>query len=272
MTSPSPLDRLAGPGNVLAKEPPDAKEFAGLVRSGLARLKDAENEENSLDSRFDLAYSAAHALCLAALRHHGFRPSKRYIVFQVLPDTLGLGPEVWRVLSKCHDMRNRTEYEGVLDVDDRLVSDLIGACRKVAGKVSSLPPIPETVEVSSFKPWQNAKRERRKPSKRLTARTAASSRSPRSCSRRRLRSAARSNRPTTSATSCRSSSCASFRCGTTAGARSSRRSSQTRRATTSATRRRSTIPTSIVASARSSFRKRRAGRTCARRRRPTTSR
>src|SRR6476659_598979 len=81
MTSPSPLDRLAGSGNVLAKEPPDAKEFAGLVRSGLARLKDAENAENSLDSRFDLAYSAAHALCLAALRHHGFRPSKRYTFF-----------------------------------------------------------------------------------------------------------------------------------------------------------------------------------------------
>jgi len=60
---------------------------------------------------------------------HGFRPSKRYIVFQVLPDTLGLGPDVWRVLAKCHDIQNRTEYEGVLDVDDRLVSDLIGACR-----------------------------------------------------------------------------------------------------------------------------------------------
>ena len=90
-----------------------------------------------------VASAQVHALCLAALRHNGFRPSKRYIVFQVLPDTLGLGPEVWRVLSKCHDMRNRTEYEGVLDVDDRLVSDLIGACRKVAGKVSSLPPIPK---------------------------------------------------------------------------------------------------------------------------------
>jgi hypothetical protein len=114
MTSPSPLERLAAPGNVLAKEAPDAKEFEGLVRSGLARLKDAENEANSLESRFDLAYGAAHALCLAALRHHGYRPSKRYIVFQVLPDTLGLGPEVWRVLSKCHDMRNRTEYEGAI--------------------------------------------------------------------------------------------------------------------------------------------------------------
>ena len=143
MTSPSPLDRLAGPGNVLAKEAPDAREFAGLVRSGLARLTDAESKANSLDSRFDLAYGAAHALCLAALRHHGFRSSKRYIVFQVLPDTLGLGPEVWRVLSKCHDMRNRTEYEGALDIDDRLVSDLISACREVADRVRLLTPIPE---------------------------------------------------------------------------------------------------------------------------------
>jgi hypothetical protein len=137
----STLDRLVGPGNVLGKEAPDAKEFDGLVRSGLARLKDAEKQENSLEGRFDLAYGAAHALCLAALRHHGYRPSKRYIVFQILPDTLGLGPEVWRVLSKCHDMRNRTEYEGALDVDERLVADLIDACRKVATKIRKLPPI-----------------------------------------------------------------------------------------------------------------------------------
>ena len=55
MTSQSRLERLAGPGNVLAKEPHDAKEFAGLVASGLARLTDAENVGNSLYSRFDLA-------------------------------------------------------------------------------------------------------------------------------------------------------------------------------------------------------------------------
>jgi hypothetical protein len=141
MTSPSPLERLAGPGNVLAKEAPDSQEFEGLVRSGLTRLHDAERNVNSLASRFDLAYGAAHALCLAALRHHGFRPSKRYIVFQVLPDTLALGPDVWRVLSKCHDMRNRTEYEGALDVNERLVTDLIAACRKVAEKIQALPPL-----------------------------------------------------------------------------------------------------------------------------------
>ena len=141
MTSPSPLERLAGAGGILAQEPADPREYAGLVASGMARLKDAENEANSLEGRFDLAYGAAHALCLAALRYHGFRPSKRYVVFQVLPQTLGLGPEVWRVLSKSHDMRNRTEYEGALDVDERLVSDLIDACGKVAEKVRRLPPI-----------------------------------------------------------------------------------------------------------------------------------
>ena len=137
------LENLAGPGGVLAKEAPDAKEFDGLMRSGLARLRDAESAANSLESRFDLAYGAAHALCLAALRYHGFRASNRYIVFQVLPHTLGLGPDVWRVLDKCHKMRNRSEYEGALDVDERLVTDLIGACRKVAEKVQNLPSIIE---------------------------------------------------------------------------------------------------------------------------------
>ena len=134
----SPLDNLSGPGKVLAAEPSDAKEFAGLKRSGLVRLKDAENAANSLESRFDLAYNAAHALALAALRWHGYRPSKRYIVFQVLPHTLGLGPEVWRVLSKCHDVRNVGEYEGDLDVDERIVADLVSACRAVAARLGEL--------------------------------------------------------------------------------------------------------------------------------------
>lgn len=57
----SPLARLAGPGKALAAEPPDASEFAGLKRSGLARLKDAENKTNSLEGRFDLVYNAAPA-------------------------------------------------------------------------------------------------------------------------------------------------------------------------------------------------------------------
>jgi len=101
---------LSGPGKPLRAEPPDKKEFEGLKRSGQARLHDAKNTTLSIESRFDLAYNAAHALCLAALRWHGYRSGNRYVVFQLLPDTLGLGPEIWRVLAKCHNIRNLGEY------------------------------------------------------------------------------------------------------------------------------------------------------------------
>src|SRR5689334_10523642 len=99
MTVCSPLDALSGPSGPLRAEPPDAKEFAGLVSSGEARLRDAQREELSPEGRFDLAYNASHALCLAALRRAGYRSANRYVVFQALPHTLGLGPEVWRVLA-----------------------------------------------------------------------------------------------------------------------------------------------------------------------------
>lgn len=136
----SPLDNLCGPGKPLAAEAPDAMEFVGLKRSGLARLQDAGNAGLSLEGRFDLAYNAAHALSLAALRWHGYRAGNRYIVFQALPHTLGLGPEVWRVLAKCHEVRNLGEYEGDLNVDERLVTDLIAACRAVAAALEKLAP------------------------------------------------------------------------------------------------------------------------------------
>lgn len=122
-------------------EPPDAAEFTGLVKSGVTRLVDAERSENALESRFDLAYNAAHALCLAALRHAGYRSSKRYIVFQVLPHTLGLGPEVWRVLDRAHNERNRSEYEGDLTMDDRLLADVIRACHSVLTALRRLSPL-----------------------------------------------------------------------------------------------------------------------------------
>ena len=137
----SPLENLAGPGQPLRAEAPDALEFTGLKKSGLTRLTDAQKQTNSLESRFDLAYNAAHALCLAALRHSGYRPANRYIVFQVLPHTLGLGPEVWRVLARCHDVRNRGEYEGDVYVDERLVVDLITACKAVGDAVEKLKPL-----------------------------------------------------------------------------------------------------------------------------------
>ena len=126
------LDNLCGAGKPLNAEAPDANEIEGLLRTGRVRLLDSHNTDLALQSRFDLAYNAAHALCLAALRRKGYRSSNRYIVFQVLPHTLGLGPEVWRVLDKCHNTRNLGEYEGMLDVDAGLVNDLITATQKVS--------------------------------------------------------------------------------------------------------------------------------------------
>ena len=77
----------------LKTEPASAEEIEGLLRSGTVRLADAKNENLSRESRFDLAYNAAHALSLAALRRAGFRSENRYIVFQCTQHTLGLEPE-----------------------------------------------------------------------------------------------------------------------------------------------------------------------------------
>ena len=71
----------------------------------------------------------------------GVSRTNRYIVFQVFPHTLGVGPEVWRVLARCHDVRNRGEYEGDLYVDERLLTDLINACKIVAAALHKLLPV-----------------------------------------------------------------------------------------------------------------------------------
>ncbi len=129
------LDNLVKTGN-LKVEPGSQSEFDGLLRSGRARLIDARNE-----SRFDLAYNASHALALAALRWHGYRSENRYLVFPVLEHTLGVAPEVWRVLAKCHEKRNLAEYEGHLEIDNQLLVDLIKAAVLLLEKASALGTI-----------------------------------------------------------------------------------------------------------------------------------
>jgi hypothetical protein len=125
----------------LAPEPGNPGEIAGLITSSNERLKDARNEQLALSSRFDLAYNAAHAFSLAALRWHGYRSDNRYLVFQVLPYTLGMPPQVWRVLAKAHEVRNVAEYEGHLEADETLVHSLIDATDAVRTAVKALPPL-----------------------------------------------------------------------------------------------------------------------------------
>lgn len=127
------LENLVKIGKLKA-EPPRADELAGLRKSGLDRLQDAQNEQLAYASRFDLAYNAAHALALCALRRKGYRSENRYIVFQVLPHTTGLS--TWRVLDKAHHQRNLAEYEGYLEVDEQLLEDLIVATQQLAALTS----------------------------------------------------------------------------------------------------------------------------------------
>lgn len=122
----------------LKAEPTNLIEFNGLLRSGQARIRDAIHPDLTMESRFDLAYNAAHSLALAALRWHGYRSSNRYLVFQVLPYTCGLGPEVWRILAKCHEKRNLSEYESHLEIDNQLLQDLLNITKILKDKVETL--------------------------------------------------------------------------------------------------------------------------------------
>ncbi len=131
------LNNLVKTGQ-LKIEPMNELEFSGLLRSGEARLNDAGNASLTAESRFDLAYNAAHSLALAALRWHGYRPGNRYLVFQVLPHTTGVGPEVWRILAKCHDCRNIAEYEGYFEIDEQLLNELLIATKILLKCVLSL--------------------------------------------------------------------------------------------------------------------------------------
>lgn len=138
--SSAELDNLVQIGK-LKREPPSAREQQGLLQSALARLADAARTSLSFDSRFDLAYNAAHALSLYALRRLGYRSDNRYLVFQVLPQSAGLPPEVWRVLAKAHERRNLAEYEGHLEHDDQLLTDVLAAAERLRITIGALPPI-----------------------------------------------------------------------------------------------------------------------------------
>lgn len=128
----------------LAVEPGTYGEIDGLLASGSERLADARNAGLALSSRFDLAYNAAHAFSLAALRWHGYRSDSRYLVFQALPHTLGLPAATWRVLAKAHEVRNIAEYEGHFSADATLLRNLIEAAEAVRAAVAALPVLSES--------------------------------------------------------------------------------------------------------------------------------
>lgn len=118
----------------LKHEPFDLAEYEGLLAAANNRLRDVKLKGLSLDGQFTLAYGAAHALALAALRKQGYRSDNRYLVFQCLQYTAGLETAKWRVLDKCHQKRNIAEYEGHLEIDEQLLKELIAISEELADK------------------------------------------------------------------------------------------------------------------------------------------
>lgn len=138
-----PLDKLDNLVKIgqLKLELSDKNEFDGMVTSAEIRLNDAKLGGLSQDGKFTLAYGAAHALSLAAMRWHGYRSENRYLVFQCLEQTLGLETAKWRVLDQCHKRRNIAEYEGYLEIDSQLLNELIEITTELLALVKELDDI-----------------------------------------------------------------------------------------------------------------------------------
>lgn len=135
----SNLENLVKTGH-LKREPRDQAEFDGLVTFGSQLFGDAKNQQNSVEGRFTLAYEAAHAFSHAALRWHGYRSEKRYMVFQVLSFTLDIDQPVGRFLGNCHDSRNKTDYEGGSVITKGMTEELIKYVGILHTKVKALTP------------------------------------------------------------------------------------------------------------------------------------
>ena len=131
------LENLVRTGG-LKVEPPDRKECEGLMRSAVARLKDAGSTQLSFASRFDLAYNAAHAIALTALRLCGYRSDRRYLVFQSLIHTSGAGKVQVRLFALCHQRRNLAEYEGYMDEDEALLASLLSNTEQLCEQIEML--------------------------------------------------------------------------------------------------------------------------------------
>jgi len=125
----------------LKPEPPDQAEFDNLLIVARRHLQDTRVEGLSVHGQFSMAYNAAHAMALAALRWHGYRSDSRYLVFQCLQHTVGLDAMKWRVLDTCHKQRNLAEYEGHLDVPPQLLRELLETAWELLPIVEALGPV-----------------------------------------------------------------------------------------------------------------------------------
>jgi hypothetical protein len=131
------LDNLVRIGQLKA-EPRNVQEAMRMLAMARIRLSDAHLNNLSIEGRFTSSYNAAHAAALAALRWHGYRSENRYTVFQCLTHTLAWPANRWRVLDAAHQKRNLAEYEGYLDIEESIVTQMCALVENLIADVQML--------------------------------------------------------------------------------------------------------------------------------------
>lgn len=111
------LQNLEQKNSLQTHDAPPA-EIRQHLDNAIELLEDAKRGVNSLGTRFSVANNAGHALLMAAIKMHGYRPTTaqghRQILYQLLDGLAPAATAAQETLSKAHNKRNRIEYEGVL--------------------------------------------------------------------------------------------------------------------------------------------------------------
>jgi hypothetical protein len=115
--------------NALREERAAPLEVQGLLSSAKDYLADARRQTNSQATRFNVAYEAAHAIALAAMRALDLRPAQgpghRAVVFNALNSTTGATAAVFVPLMKANDKRNKLTYDGLTTFSAAELAELI---------------------------------------------------------------------------------------------------------------------------------------------------
>lgn len=131
------LANLARIGH-LEPAPRSAVLLQKMFATARARLADAQRPENSLQTRFDCAYTAIRITADAALLAKGWRtpksrPGHHQVTIQCLVHTLSVSAATVRVLDALRKQRNLSDYEG-----DQVTEASLAECLEQAEALSRL--------------------------------------------------------------------------------------------------------------------------------------
>lgn len=102
--------------------PFSAELLEKMLNVARSRLQDDLRVDNSMETRFDCAYTAIRAVADAALLKHGYRtstskPGHHQTTLQCLVHTLGVEPATVRILDSLRKQWNLVDYDGELITD-----------------------------------------------------------------------------------------------------------------------------------------------------------